>query len=354
MMSIFSDLLEDCIEIFMDDFTVYGDTFEKYLHNLDLVLERCRKKNLVLNFEKCHFMVIEGIVLGHVVSERGIEVDQAKVEVISKMPYPTNQKEIRGFLGHACFYRRFIKDFARIAQPLTRLLQNEVEFNFDEKCKEAFQLLKDRLILEPIIRSPNWNYPFEVMCDASDYAVRAVLGQKIDGKSYVIFYASKTLNQAQKNYNTTEKEMLAVVYSFEKFMPYLLGSREVQDKKGTENRVTDHLSRIVQEDDDEAIPDMFPEEHLYYVMMPARLINWKRVSSLTRLEEAVKGEVRLIAEPWFADLANYLVTGELSSLSDATRAQKLMLKSEAKYYFWNDPYLWKVGADQVIRRCIPE
>ena len=101
----------------------------------------------------------------------GIEVDQAKVEVISKLPHPTNQKEIRGFLGHAGFYRRFIKDFAKVAQPLTRLLQNDVEFEFDDKCKKAFQLLKDSLVTAPIIRSPNWNYPFEVMCDASDFAI---------------------------------------------------------------------------------------------------------------------------------------------------------------------------------------
>ncbi|KAL1545422.1 hypothetical protein AAHA92_22151 [Salvia divinorum] len=142
MMSIFSDLLEECIEIFMDDFTVYGDSFDACLHHLDRVLERCRAKSLVLNFEKCHFMVTEGIVLGHIVSEKGIQVDPAKVDVIAKLPYPTNQKEIRGFLGHAGFYRRFIKDFAKIAQPLTRLLQNEVDFDFDQSCKDAFQLLK--------------------------------------------------------------------------------------------------------------------------------------------------------------------------------------------------------------------
>ncbi|XP_047953318.1 uncharacterized protein LOC125199303 [Salvia hispanica] len=157
----------------------------------------------------------------------GIQVDKEKVDVISKLPYPTNQKEVRGFLGHAGFYRRFIRDFAKIAQPLTHLLHNDVEFVFDEGCKKAFQLLKDRLVSAPIIRAPDWNHHFEIMCDASDFAVGAVLGQKIDGKSYVILYASKTLNQAQKNYDTTEKEMLAVVYSFEKFRPYLLGSRVI-------------------------------------------------------------------------------------------------------------------------------
>ena len=103
-MSIFSDLIEDCIEIFMDDFTVYGDSFDSCLRHLDMVLGRCQAKSLVLNFEKCHFMVTEGIVLGHVVSEKGIQVDQAKVDVISKLPFPTDQKGIRGFLGHAGFY----------------------------------------------------------------------------------------------------------------------------------------------------------------------------------------------------------------------------------------------------------
>lgn len=311
MMSIFSDLLEVCIKIFVEDFTVYWNSFESCPANLDLVLRRCQEKNLVLNFEKCHFMVPEGIVLGHVVSERGIQVDKAKVYVLSKLPYPTNQKEVRGFLGHADFYRRFIKDFAKIAQPLTILLQNDVEFDFDEACQKAFQLLKDKFVTAPIIRGPNWNHPFEVICDASNFTVGVVLGQRIDGKSYVIFYASKTLNQAQKNYDTTKKEMLAVVYSFEKFRPYLLGSRvivftghtaikyllakkeskprlirwvialtrirlEVRDKKRTENKVADHLSNIYQGDTEEAISDEFPEEHLYYLRESSRPIRWKQ------------------------------------------------------------------------------
>lgn len=150
--------------------------------------------------------------LGHVVSEKGIEVDKAKVDVIAKLPFPKNVKHIRGFLGHAGFYRRFVKDFAKIAQPLTRLLQNDVDGNFGEDCKEAFRIIKECLITAPVMQPLDWGMPFEVMCDASGYAVGAVLGQKRGRESHVICYASKTLNPAQCNYTTTEKEMLAIVF----------------------------------------------------------------------------------------------------------------------------------------------
>ncbi|RDX73481.1 Retrovirus-related Pol polyprotein from transposon 17.6, partial [Mucuna pruriens] len=138
MMNIFSDLLQDCIEVFMDDFTVYAESFDACLNNLSKVLKRCTNTNLVLNFEKCHFMVIEGIVLGHLVSNRGIEVDKAKIDVITSLPNPTSVREVRSFLGHAGFYRRFIKDFSKLALPLSTLLQKDVEFNFDQPCIEAF------------------------------------------------------------------------------------------------------------------------------------------------------------------------------------------------------------------------
>ncbi|KAK0577054.1 hypothetical protein LWI29_027266 [Acer saccharum] len=128
MMSIFSDMLEEIIEVFMDDFSVFGDSFDLCLHNLTLVLKRCEENNLVLNWEKCHFMVQQGIVLGHVISRKGIEVDKAKVEVISSLQPPKSVKDVRSFLGHAGFYRRFIKDFSKITRPLCLLLQKETEF----------------------------------------------------------------------------------------------------------------------------------------------------------------------------------------------------------------------------------
>ena len=128
MTPIFSDFCEKIVEAFMDDFSVYGTSFDDCLSNLDRVLQRCEETNLVLNWEKCQFMVNEGIVLGHKISERCIEVDKAKVDAIEKMPCPKDIKGIRSFLGHAGFYRRFIKDFSKISRPLTNLLQKYIPF----------------------------------------------------------------------------------------------------------------------------------------------------------------------------------------------------------------------------------
>ena len=152
MMSIFSDMIEKIMEVFMDDFFVYGNTFDDCVENLDKVLQRCEEKHLVLNWEKCHFMVREGIVLGHLVSERGIEVDRAKKEVIEQLPPPTNVKGVRSFLGLAGFYGRFIKDFSHIARSLTSLLANDAPFEFDDECLNTFQILKKALISASIIQ----------------------------------------------------------------------------------------------------------------------------------------------------------------------------------------------------------
>jgi hypothetical protein len=213
--AIFSEFIEEIVEVFMDDFSVYGKTFMDCLANLDKVLTRCAEVDLVLNWEKCHFMVMQGIVLGNVLSERGFKVDKAKVETVEQLPPLTDVKSLRSFLGHVGFYRIFIKDFSNITKPLMHLLQKDVAFNFDQKCLVAFETLKSALVSAPIIQPPYWSQPFEIMCDASDYAVGAVLGQRKEGRVHAIYYASKTLNEAQLNYATTEKELLAVVFAFE-------------------------------------------------------------------------------------------------------------------------------------------
>ena len=317
MLSIFSDLVEHIMEVYMDDITIYGGSFEECLVNLEIVLHRCIEKNLVLNWEKCHFMVNQGIVLGHIISNKGIKVDKEKIELISKLPSPTNVKTVRQFLGHAGFYRRFIKDFSKIAKPLYKLLEKDAKFVWDEDCQKSFEELKAYLTTTPIVRAPNWKLPFEVMCDASDLAIGAFLGQRKEGKPYVVYYASKTLNEAQRNYTTTEKELLAVVYALDKFRAYLVGSDiviftdysslkylltkknskarlfrwvlllqefnlQIKDKKGVENVVADHLSRltIAHNTHNPPIYDEFPEESLFLVEN----------------------------SPWYAHIANFLAT----------------------------------------------
>ncbi|XP_076905289.1 uncharacterized protein LOC143561007 [Bidens hawaiensis] len=322
--------------------------------------ERCVETNLVLSWEKSHFMVQEGIVLGHVISSRGIEVDHAKVQVISTLPHPTNVKGIRSFLGHAGFYRRFIKGFSSITKPLCNLVLKDAPFVFNEECIEAFNILKQKLVEAPILQSPDWSLPFEIMCDASDYTIGAILGQRVDKKPVAIYYASKTLSDAQLNY-TTEKELLAVVYALDKFRSYIWGSKviiysdhsalrylmekeeakpqlirwilllqefdaEIRDKKGSENVVADHLSRILVGEDETSKPinESFPDEHIL---------------SISRL-------------PWFANIVNYLATGVTPE--HWSKKKKIHFKSQAKQYIWDEPDLFKIGADQTIRRCVPE
>jgi hypothetical protein len=363
MISIFFDMVERFMEIFMDDFSVFGSSFQECLNHLTLVLVRCKEKNLVLNWERCHFLVKQGIVLGHVISQRGIEVDKEKVDLISNLPPLRTMKEIRSFLGHAGFYRRFIKDFSKIARPLCKLLAKETLFEFDEECLKAFGALKEILTSTPVIRPPSWGEPFEIMCDVSDYAVGAVLGQRIEKLPHVIYYASKTLNDAQLNYSTTEKELLAVVFALDKFRSYLLGSKiiifsdhaalkylfskkddksrlirwilllqefdiEIRDKKGTENVVVDHLSRLTLDYTEDAIPisETFPDEQLMYIAQdPA---------------------------PGFANIVNYLITGKMPL--HWGRQDKFKFLAMVRYFFWDDPYLFKYCPNQIVRRCIPE
>ena len=172
-------------------------------------------------------MVQEEIVLGQKVSERGIEVDRAKIEIIEQIPLPTNMKGIQSFLGHVGFYRRFIKNFSQITRPLTRLLAKYSPFIFDNECYESFQTLRQALISAPIIQPPNWTLPFEIMCDASDFGFGVVLGQTKDKNHYAISYASKFLTRPQLNYVTNEKELLAVVFEIDKFRSYLVRAKVI-------------------------------------------------------------------------------------------------------------------------------
>ncbi|GJX70182.1 reverse transcriptase domain-containing protein [Tanacetum coccineum] len=316
--------------------------------------------------EKCHFMEKEGIVLGHKISKSGIEVDKAKVDVIAKLPHLTSVKGIRSFLGHAGFYRRFIQDFSKIARPMTHLLEKDTPFIFSKECVESFNTLKKKLTEALILVAPDWDLPFEIMCDASDYAVGAVLGQRKTKHLQPIHNASKTMTDAQAHYTITEKELLAVVYAFEKFRPYLVLSKTIvytdhsalkyllakqdakprllrwflllqefdviiRDKKGAENLAVDHLSRLENPHQDvlenKEIIETFPLETLGMVTF--------RGNDST---------------PWFADFANYHAGNFM--IKGMSSQQKNKFFKDVKHYFWDDPYLFKMCEDQVIRRCV--
>nr|GEX95379.1 hypothetical protein [Tanacetum cinerariifolium] len=198
MMAIFHDMIEKTIEVFMDDF-----------------------------LKKCHFMVKHGIFLGHKIYKNGLEVDRSKLDVIAKLPYPTTVKGVRSFLGHAGFYRRFIQDFSKIARPMTHLLEKDTLFVFSKDYIDDFETLKRKLTEASILVVIDWNLPFELMCDASDFAIGAILGQRKTKHFQPIHYASMTMTEAQIYYTMTEKEMIAIVYAFEKFRPYLVLSKSI-------------------------------------------------------------------------------------------------------------------------------
>ncbi|XP_038707240.1 uncharacterized protein LOC120002544 [Tripterygium wilfordii] len=293
MMSIFSDMVEHTIEVFIDEFSVFGSSFDACLKNLSMVLQRCKETNLVLNWEKCHFMVQEGIVLGHRMSQKGIEVDRAKIELIEKLPPPTSVKEVRSFLGHAGFYRRFIKDFSKITKPLCELLLKDVKFHFTKECLEAYTTLKERLTTAPIITSPDWNIPFELM------SLRYLLMKK-----------------------EAKPRLIRWILLLQKF------DLEIRDKRGSENVVADHLSRLLEGREEATIPikETFPDEQLLAIH-----------SSTT---------------PWYADFVNYLAKEILPP--DLSHSQRKRFFYLVRFYYWEEPFLWKQCADQIIRRCVPE
>ncbi|XP_024024510.1 uncharacterized protein LOC112092475 [Morus notabilis] len=287
------------------------------------------EKNLVLNWEKCHFMVKEGNVRGHRVSSKRIKVDRAKISTIEKLPPPINVKGKRSFLGHAGFYRRFIKDFSKIVKPLCNHLEKDAPFVFDEACVKAFEVFKERLISTPIVIVSDWNEPFEIIRDVSDYAIGAVLSQRRDEIFKAIYYSSRTLIDAQLNYTATEKEMLAIVFACDKFRSYIIGSKVIvyMDHAGSENIVADHFLKLEQFEVENGanIQEKFSDEQLFEI------------------------ELKL---PWYTDFVNYLACNVLPL--DLTYHAKKKFLHVVRGYLWDDPLLFKRCNDQVIRRCVPE
>jgi hypothetical protein len=262
----------------LDDIIIFGETLQVHNEKLREVLGRMRKHNLKLQPDKCEFLRKEVTYLGHVITKDGVKPDDKKIEAVRNFPVPTCTRTLKSFLGLAGYYRRFLPNFSKIAKPLTELLRKNTPYVWDDKTEKAFNTLKECLITEPLLQYPDFTRPFLLTTDASNEAIGAVLSQGPVGKDLPLGYASRTLNNAEKNYPTVE-ELLAIVWGCKHFRQYLYGRKftivtdhrpltwifsvkdpssrllrwrlkleeydyEVIYKKGSENKNADALSRI--------------------------------------------------------------------------------------------------------------
>jgi hypothetical protein len=222
MDQVLNDMLYQGVIVYLDDINIYAKTFDEHLEKLEKVFQRLRAAGLKLGPDKCHFLQPKLEFLGHIVSEEGIMADPAKIEKVKNFPRPTTRTKVRSFLGLASYYRKFIKDFSTIAQPLNQLLRKDSELEWTEKCQQSFDALKNRLITEPILSYPDFQQTFYLTTDGSAQGLGAVLSQRNDkGHERVIAYASKSLVGAQKQYGATELECLAVIWAIEHFYSYV-------------------------------------------------------------------------------------------------------------------------------------
>ena len=219
---------------YIDDILVFSKDFESHLEHLNLVLGRLRAANLTIKAKKCLFGIQRIEYLGYVISDAGIEPNKSKVEAVSKIPQPTNVDQVRSFIGMATYYRRFVKDFSKIAEPLTRLTRKDIAFEWKEEQQEAFEILKYNLINPPLLSYFDPKLFTEVRCDACDVGLGAVLVQKNDGAFNVVAYASRLTNKHEKNNPISELEALALVFALDKFRIYLAGIHF--------NLITDHCA----------------------------------------------------------------------------------------------------------------
>jgi len=207
--------------VYLDDVIVFGENLGVHNERLREVFDRMRKYNLKLQPDKCEFLRKEVSYLGHVIRQTGVKPDEKRIEAVRDYPEPKTTRELKGFLGLAGYYRRFIPNFSKISKPLTELLKKNTPYIWNDKTENAFITLKTLLMTEPLLQYPDFTRPFVLTTDASNDAIGAVLSQGPIGKDLPIAYASRTLNNAERNYPTVEKELLAIVWGCKYFRQYL-------------------------------------------------------------------------------------------------------------------------------------
>src|SRR5450759_4855007 len=371
MMDIFRDFLRHFLEVFIDDFAVFSKR-DQHLGYLTKTFERCRDTGLKLHPGKCFMGMQSGILLGHVVSRQGLEVDTDKVRAILALVAPTTVREVRGFLGCVGYYRRFIKGYAKLATPLTELLKKEEEFIWTERRQQVFDELKKTLAKAPVLSPPDWNQEFHVTIDASGWCLGAILWQyKGDKRECPVYYASRQMSPAEKKYTTTEREALAVVYACKKFRHYLLGYRivfhtdhdslkylvnkpdlsgriarwilllqefnyEVVVKPEKANSNADYLSRQRGQEAVEDVLAEFPDEF--------------SETETRKPEESMVFHINGGGESEFQEILDYLT--ERRYPAELTREEKIMFQHQVAPYTLIRRVLFKMGADDQLRRCL--
>ena len=361
VMYIFSDLLFKSMTVYIDDFSTQSSTKE-HVHCVREALVRCRQMRLALNPDKTFLGVQRGVLLGYVVSKNGREPDPDKIAVIDELETPKNAKGISKLLGHVGWYRELIPDFAKIAVPITHLLKKDVRFVWTDECQKAFVELRSKLSTYPVLRPPDWEKPFHVYCDASNVAVGSALCQSTgeNGKDLPVAYASKQLTSAERNYSTTERECLAMVFSVKKFRHYLicnpvvffvdhmaikylvnkpeLSGRlarwvllleefdyTVEYKPGRMHLQADHLSRLSEELGTTPIDDSLIDDRLFLVTS---------------------------TPDWYAGIVEFLTTQQLPT--EWTKEEKRKVRVNSRHFAVIGNRLFRRGADTILRRCVSQ
>jgi hypothetical protein len=332
--------------------------FQQALDNLEKVFIRCRETNISLSHEKSRMMLIEGIVLGHHISGTRIRVDPTTIDIISQIRIPSSQKEVRSFLGHVGYYRRFIQNSTNLVAPLFKLLSKEVEFHWDEQCQISFEILRKKLSSAHVLRGPNWSLPFHICTNSSDTSLGVVLGQRENQLPYAISFVNKNLSPTEVNYIVTEKEFLLVVHAINKFRHYITGygifvhtdnstirflmnkpvtnarftrwllllqefNITIIDRPRKYNLVVDFLSRLIHISDGAPVDDNFPDESLFSISTYI---------------------------PCYAYVVNHLITRKLPRNLSPQEKQRIIHLSAN--YMWHDDCLYHTGPNLVIRICV--
>ena len=367
IMEIFGEFIPGFMQVFLDDFAVYSRHGE-HLDHLRLCLEKCREYRLSLNPAKCVFGVASGNLLGHVVSREGIAVDPDKVKAILEAPAPTNAKALSRFLGQIRWHSRMIRHLADFATPLHAAV-HRIPFQWAETEEKAYQALKVMLSQAPVVQPPDWSKSFHVFVDASDVAIGSVLMQLTEPKWYrPVYYASRKLSKAERNYSTTEREALGMVYSVTKYRHYLLGRKfsfhvdhsallylvskaaltgkiarwtlllqefefDIFHRPGVQHAVADYLSRLESGEAGDGVQDEFPDAELF------------RITTAPATDATVPEE-----DKWLTEMHQFLSTGVPPESMDRDERKRMAVRG--RHFCLVGDTLYHKGADGVWRRAV--